>query len=166
MSRQFTINAISAVITFALFASIVLFFYYNDRAGTIFAQHLRSDFVRQAHIEYDSGYTVTWVNEREGTVVGTVSDSQARRRTLQSQPFTDCSDRCENWAPTDANQLKSVLSSVTSSATPDDVKRTINTILARSDTRCAARFSEGGRNREVLCLSPSDEKFVYSLLKT
>lgn len=100
MRQCFTTNAIPVTIVFILIAGIVLFFYHSNLAGTIFTNHLSSDFVRHAHIDYDSGFVVSWVNEREGTVVGTVSDRQVRQRALQSQPFTNCLDQCNGWGPT------------------------------------------------------------------
>lgn len=162
MRQCFTTNAIPVTIVFILIAGIVLFFYHSNLAGTIFTNHLSSDFVRHAHIDYDSGFVVSWVNEREGTVVGTVSDRQVRQRALQSQPFTNCLDRCNGWGPT--KQSEFMISSVVKDAMPDNVKRMVNAVIIQPDTRCTTRLAEGYRSREMLCLSPSSERFVYSLL--
>ena len=86
-------------LTFTLIIAYIAFFYYSNLASTVFASHLSGDLVRQMHIDYDSGFVISGRNERNGLVVGTLSDTQTRQRLLQNQPFTNCVERCDTWKP-------------------------------------------------------------------
>lgn len=90
---------------FTLIIAYIDFLYYSNLASTVFASHLSGDLVRQMHIDYDSGFVISGRNERNGLVVGTLSDTQTRQRLLQNQPFTNCAERCDTWKPVEHTTL-------------------------------------------------------------
>lgn len=162
-------------LTFTLIIAYIAFFYYSNLASTVFASHLSGDLVRQMHIDYDSGFVISGRNERNGLVVGTLSDTQTRQRLLQNQPFTNCAERCDTWKPVEHTTFIPILEN---NNLPDDVRHTISTVSTQPSTRCASRHTESFdfpqktgensphylyRSRETLCLSSNSGKFVYIL---
>lgn len=123
-------------LTFTLIIAYIAFFYYSNLASTVFASHLSGDLVRQMHINYNSGFVISGRNERNGLVVGTLSDTQTRQRLLQNQPFTNCAERCDTWKPVEHTTFIPILEN---NNLPDDVRHTISTVSTQPSTRCASR---------------------------
>lgn len=113
-------------LTFTLIIAYIAFFYYSNLASTVFASHLSGDLVRQMHIDYDSGFVISGRNERNGLVVGTLSDTQTRQRLLQNQPFTNCAERCDTWKPVEHTTFITILEN---NNLPDDVRHTFTSLL-------------------------------------